>query len=76
MMKRNITHCDDFSSFTVACLFPSSLSPEILEGLLGSGLHCKICKCHNLFLGTLLRIICLCFCVEYSWWSYGLSNPS
>lgn len=32
-------YCDDFSYITAAYLFPSSLSPEILEGLLGSGLH-------------------------------------
>jgi len=33
------TNCDDLFSLTVAYLFPSSLSPEILEGLLGSGMQ-------------------------------------
>jgi len=33
------TYWDDFSSFSVACLFPTSLNPEILEGILGSGQH-------------------------------------
>lgn len=64
-----------------AYLFPSSLSPEILEGLLGSGL-CYILILQNFshrqrrfWLPNILDSY-KHFCNKCSWWSDGFFNPA
>lgn len=62
-----------------AYLFPSSLSPEILEGLLGSGLqyNCLLCKLYqwedDVWVITTYYNNLIYLCYECSWWGDGFS---